>query len=173
MPAGEYGGRRHKSWLASCMPSLGCPGDSRYALASIGASQVANWFVGVIKLGGPSGDLQLVTLVALIALARTFGVYLRILCLVSERLTLELSSLVPCGEIFLRYTCVPASYIQTPLYRPGLELRFTTPMDLARQFAGFVVDGGCGRRKRTALCLVSIRDRQTARAKTCSRRLID
>ena len=72
-----YGGQRHKSWLASCMPSLGCPGNSRCALASTGASQVANWFVGVIILGGPSGDLQLVTLVALIALARTYGVDLR------------------------------------------------------------------------------------------------
>ena len=72
-----YGGQRHKSWLASCMPSLGCPGNSRCALASTGASQVANWFVGVIILGGPSGDLQLVTLVALIALARTYAVDLR------------------------------------------------------------------------------------------------
>ena len=70
----EYGGRRHKSWLASCLPSVGCPGDIRCALASTGASQVANWFVWVIILGGPSGDLQLVTLVALIALARTYGV---------------------------------------------------------------------------------------------------
>ena len=72
-----YGGRRHKSWLTPCMPSLGCLGDSRCTLVGTGASQVANWFVGMIILNGPSGDLQLVTLVALIALARTYGVYLR------------------------------------------------------------------------------------------------
>ena len=44
---------------------------------STGASQVANQFVRMILLGSPSGDVQLVTLVALIALARTYGVALR------------------------------------------------------------------------------------------------
>ena len=56
------------------MPRLGRLGDSRCALASTGAPQVASWFVRVIILGGPSGNLQLVTLGALIALARTYGV---------------------------------------------------------------------------------------------------
>ena len=49
---------------------------------STGASQVANRCVRVISLGGPLGDLQLVTLVALIALARTYGVALRTLSFV-------------------------------------------------------------------------------------------
>ena len=108
-----YGGRRHKSWLASCMPSLGCPGDSRYALASIGASQVANWFVGVIKLGGPSGDLQSVTLVALIALARSFRVYLRtvhVYCPEATRAN-HLALIRTCSKVsFIPSKC---SYIRT------------------------------------------------------------
>ena len=53
------------------MPSLGCLGDSRCALESTGESQVASWFVRVMILGGLSGDLYFVTLVALITLART------------------------------------------------------------------------------------------------------
>ena len=40
------------------------------ALASTGPLQVANWFVGAIMLGRPSGDLQLTRLVTFIALAR-------------------------------------------------------------------------------------------------------
>ena len=42
------------------------------------ASQVANWFVRMIILSGPSGDLQLIILVALSALAGTYAVNLRI-----------------------------------------------------------------------------------------------
>ena len=61
-------GNTIKSWLAPCVPSLGCGGNSRCALVSTGALQVANQFVRMIALGSPSGDLQLVTLVALIAL---------------------------------------------------------------------------------------------------------
>ena len=72
-----YREQRHKSWLAPCMPRLRRLGDSGCALASTGAPQVANWFVRVIILGGLSGDLQLITLVVLIALARTYGVALR------------------------------------------------------------------------------------------------
>ena len=78
----RYVGQRHKSWLAPCVPSLRCLGDSRCALVGTGASQVANRCVQVMILGGPLGDLgdlQLVTLVVLIALARTYGAALRIL----------------------------------------------------------------------------------------------
>ena len=64
------------TWLALCMASLRCLEDSRCALVGTGASQVANRCVQVISLGGPLGDLQLVTLVVLIALARTYGVAL-------------------------------------------------------------------------------------------------
>ena len=60
------------------MPTLGRLGDSRCALTSTGATQVAHyWCFRVIILGGPSGDLQLVTLVALIALARTYDAAFR------------------------------------------------------------------------------------------------
>ena len=65
--------------LAPFMPRPSRLGDYRCNLASTGASQVADWCVRLMVLGDPSGDLQLVTLVALIALARTFGVNLRTL----------------------------------------------------------------------------------------------
>ena len=54
------------------MPRPGGLGDYRRILASTGALQVALWCVRVMIFGSLLGDLQSVTLVALIALARTY-----------------------------------------------------------------------------------------------------
>ena len=107
-------------WLAPCVPSLGCLGDSRCALVSTGASQVANQFVRMILLGSPLGDLQLVTLVALITLARTYGVVLRSENRSKVECLSSLSSLVACpcecnGE---EITLLRTDRLKCPLDKP-------------------------------------------------------